>query len=328
MSYIQTIAKESILTNLLQMALRTVAGRLGKDFIQVAALGNNSPVGTWCNEVLFGNGSPGCKITHFSPSPNFYIKPFAEFRASDFDCYIILGSSQDERRHIEGLLSSSNISISRGSGVTIDWGYFASAVWEVLGSIDKLPTCLNYQKLFAIASAVYFTPAPLPLVECGVFCGGTTVFLGLLSSKFGDYRPIYALDTYQGLPAPTARDIEGGNYYPQGFFSETSYEGVVSLFNRHGLGEQIVPVQGLVGDTLPGILRSSPVPCGFAFLDLDQYGGIHDALRALTAAGSKLFVIVDDTTIPGVDKAIEDARRGLPIVRTNIGFNFDLLASV
>ena len=324
MSMLDTIANEMIITNLTQMTLRVSAGSLGVQHLRVAVLGENG-LPRFASEVLMSAGAPTCSIEAFGFNETAYVKPFNQLKTSDYDCFILMGRNPEEAREIRALLGGVEFGVAQGK-LLIDWNVFPTAVLSLLGKLEGLPTCLNYQKLFAIAAAVYLMDAADLVFECGVYKGGTTVFIGLLLNAFGKGTQVYALDTYQGLPAPATQDTAGGIHYPAGFFAETSLESVRELYRSYGLDSKLVPVAGLVGDTLPTLVGRNNTQCGFAFIDLDQYRGIFDAVNCLLKSERKLFALVDDTSIPGVDQAIRESCAGFRVHRTNIGYNLDVLS--
>jgi predicted O-methyltransferase YrrM len=185
-------------------------------------------------------------------------------------------------------------------------------------------TCLNPRKLSLIAAALYLTPREGAVVECGVYFGGTTIYMGLLQRFLGLSRPIYALDTFEGMPEPTAKDA--GTVYRAGLFNDTRLSTVAGMCRLHGLDSAIRLVPGLIQDTLPRVLAECPT-VAFAFLDTDQYAGTKAGLdHVLPAACQDALVVVDDTTVLGVDTAIaETVRTHSRLQRRNLSGNFDLL---
>lgn len=200
---------------------------------------------------------------------------------------------------------------------------------SVFRSVASLPTCLNYEKILALAAGLYLSAHSGAIVECGIFRGGTTLFMALLLKALGIRRKIYAFDTFDGLPAPTEKDIQAGGHYPEGFFSETSHEAVVQLFRQHGLGDDFAGIElvpGLVEKTLPLIFPGLKQGVSLAFLDMDQHSGIFHALAELLKHRMNgVLVFVDDAAIPGVDLAIREACAGRVAARSHLTQNLDLL---
>lgn len=323
MSMLDTIANEMIMTNLTQMTLRVAAGLLGKEHLRVAVLGESTMPG-FAFEVLQGPGNPSCSLQRFDHAPGAYVSAYYQLDPAEFDCFIAMGRSPQEEAQIREILSQVPMGAHNGK-LLIEWPRYPGAVLGILGRLQSLPSCLNYQKLFAIAAAVYFTDDNSAIFECGVFKGGTTVFMGLLLNALGKTNPIYALDTFCGLPAPGSEDTSTGYHYPAGFFNETSLSGVTELYRSFGLSDRITAVPGLVGDTLPQVM-SQAGSFGFAFIDVDQYRGIYDAVHGLLSRHRSIFALIDDTSIPGVDLALVDACDGLDVHRSRIGFNLDVLS--
>lgn len=324
MSMLDSIANEMILTNLTQMTLRVSAGLLGLQNLRVAVLGESN-LPSFAYEVLLSDSAPSYTLDRYDRVASMYVKSYSQFDPNKYDCIIAMGKTTADENEIRALLSGVVFGTTYGK-LLLEWNRFPSAVLSVLGRLEPLPTCLNYQKLFALAAAVYLTENSTSIIECGVFKGGSTVYIGLLLEALAKNNQVYALDTFCGIPAPIAQDLSGDSHYPEGFFSETSLGTVTNLYRSFGLQHRLFPIAGLVGDTLPPLLASLDQPCGFALIDVDQYRGIYDAVHGLLKRYGRIFTLIDDTSLAGVDQALRDSCSGIPVHRTRIGFNLDVLS--
>ena len=156
--------------------------------------------------------------------------------------------------------------------------------------------------------------------------GGTTIQMALLQRALGLKRRIYALDTFEGMPEPTASDYGGGMVYTAGMFADNRQGLVQSYYRKAGVEADIEIVPGLCQDTLPGIIAKTP-HVAFAFLDTDQYAGTNgglDMIGPVLRCGD--VIVVDDTSVHGVDTAIREAlARDAGLVRAPVLMNFDLV---
>jgi hypothetical protein len=185
-------------------------------------------------------------------------------------------------------------------------------------------TALNPMKLALVAAGACMAPRDGAIVEAGVYMGGTTVFLHGLQKRLGFVRRSYALDTYEGMPAPTEKDIENAPFvYTEGMFNDNRQVLVSEYFRRSGAAD-VVMIAGLVQDTIQRVSE----PIAMMLLDCDQYagtyGGLNGVVDRLVPGG---MIIVDDSSVVGVDRAITEfctqhrEFRRVP----HITHNFDLL---
>ncbi len=188
-----------------------------------------------------------------------------------------------------------------------------------------LRTCLNPHKLASLAVALYLSPPDGCFVEAGVFEGGTTVFMGLMQQYLGVERPIYALDTFEGMPHPVEKDYGGGFVYTSDFFRESSEKRVRRYYKSHGL-DAIRIRRGLVQETLPKVFGECP-NLSLMLLDTDQYSGTKAGIdQGFAHLQKNGMIVVDDTTVHGVDTAIKESLSENPsLIRYPISHNFDLL---
>jgi len=103
------------------------------------------------------------------------------------------------------------------------------------------------------------------IIECGVFRGQTTIAMAMYLKRNGIDKKIYACDTYGGLP------YDGGAIDPDLKAGECTadFDTFWSNVKAAGVEDYIIPIQGLVEETLPAEFASHTF-C-LAFLDLDLY---------------------------------------------------------
>ena len=147
------------------------------------------------------------------------------------------------------------------------------------------------------------------LIECGVWRGGTVVFMrGYLAVHDLPDRNVWVADSFAGLPKPSATD-EGldisRDVVPMLAIDRAKVEALFRCYNL--LDERVRFLQGWFADTLP----SAPfTQLALLRLDGDLYSSTRDALMAcydrVTPGG---FLIVDDYgAIPQCARAVDDFR--------------------
>jgi hypothetical protein len=315
--------------NLLLMAdalSKVLAALMGRDSFRTAYIGYDPRI----FKVVEALQDYGFQTHYFAGKDGDVFHPalpLSEFNAANFDLAVV--SDVDEAR--EDALAAETQRCLAGSRSCRLVGLRRLASAHVLAlqhlQRDHFNSCLNPRKLSLIAAAMYLTPPEGAVVECGVYMGGTTIYMGLLQKFLGLSRPIYALDTFEGMPEPTAKDRGAEEtVYRAGMFSDTRLSTVSWMCRVHGLDSAIRLVPGLVQETLPRVLAECP-RVAFAFLDTDQYAGTKAGLdHVLPAASPDALIIVDDTTVLGVDTAIaETVRTHDRLQRRHISGNFDLL---
>jgi hypothetical protein len=133
---------------------------------------------------------------------------------------------------------------------------------------------------------------PGDLVETGVWRGGVTIFMRALLRAHGvTDRIVWAADSFEGMPAPTADGDKTDISHIEHL--KVSLEQVQANFARFGqLDDQVRFLKGWFCDTLP----NAPIrQIALLRLDGDMYSSTMDALRALYPRVSPGgYVIVDD----------------------------------
>jgi O-methyltransferase len=159
----------------------------------------------------------------------------------------------------------------------------------------------DIEKLFAIYKAVEYVTAngtPGAIVECGVWRGGSMMCaaLSLLHFKDSD-RPLYLYDTFEGMTAPMAIDVDidgasARDLMPGYDFVAVGREEVESNIYSTGYPRaQIHFVKGKVEDTLPG---RAPTSISLLRLDTDWYESTYHEMRCLFPLLSKGGILIQD----------------------------------
>jgi hypothetical protein len=312
---------------LAEMLIRIAAAVFGLDDVDCAVVGDVQPIAN-IGEMLMGMSEPRCRLTYYQRKATFHVpRTLDDLRPDGHDLVIIVGADAASEQTLLNRLADRPGRSLIATRRVICWRELAAAVEATLTRVAHLPTCLNPKKLLAVAAAVYLAPRDAAIFECGVFHGGTTLFMALLQQALGRSSPILGFDTFTGMPRPDQIDMDLGNHYPEGFFSETSDQSVRALFTQYSVQDRITLHPGMVQDTLPKVIAKGGPP-GFVLLDMDAYAGIHAALSTLLsiARPDSLF-LVDDVGVPGVDRAITTALASVrqPARRVGITFNLDAI---
>ncbi len=126
-----------------------------------------------------------------------------------------------------------------------------------------------------------------PIVECGVYQGGTAKLLSTLG------RELHLYDTFEGMPESDPIDI-----HRKGDFSSTSLEAVRAL----------VPAAIFHKGWIPDTFSDLPEKIGFAHVDVDIYRSVKDCCEYLYPRVTG-FMVFDDygfPSCPGARKAVDE----------------------
>lgn len=142
-------------------------------------------------------------------------------------------------------------------------------------------TMIGAARLTALYEAVHHvvrSRIPGDVVECGTARGGSAAFLALALERLGDRRTLWAFDTFEGIPPPTAGDPDRAiaARYTGAFRAELS--DVQALFHRLGVLTRARFVKGLLQDTVP---RASVERISLLHLDCDWYESVRVCLEHL-----------------------------------------------
>jgi hypothetical protein len=154
---------------------------------------------------------------------------------------------------------------------------------------------------------------PGDLIECGVWRGGTTVFMrGFLAAHGVEERCVWVADSFQGFPKPIGQEDEELDLTMEPSLA-VDRATVEDLFERYGLRDARVRfLEGWFRDTLP----SAPIDkLALLRIDGDLYSSTMDVLESCyDSVVSGGFVIVDDYGfVPQCRRAVDEfrARRGI-----------------
>ncbi len=139
--------------------------------------------------------------------------------------------------------------------------------------------------LYSLAKKVCEMDIPGHFVECGVAAGGSTALLAAAIKRFSRRpRKLYAFDSFEGMPAPTAEDLHGDMAAEDtGWGSgtcaapETSVE---EICRRLEVSDIVETVKGYFEDTLPQT-RSDIGPIAMLHMDGDWYESTRSILNNL-----------------------------------------------
>jgi O-methyltransferase len=179
------------------------------------------------------------------------------------------------------------------------------AAFAKFGRLSTAPADAAYA-LWQAVEYVVRCDVPGDFVECGVFRGGSTGLAAAAFAHFGGRpRQLYLYDTYEGMTAPTARDVDFAGRTPQehlktwgastiGQMANSPIEQVRANVLQSGLpAERFVFVKGRVEETIPGTVP--PGPIAILRLDTDWYESTrHELVHLFPRLASGGVLIVDD----------------------------------
>lgn len=157
------------------------------------------------------------------------------------------------------------------------------------------------------------------LVECGVWRGGNLVIAGLLRSRLGFDRQIWAFDTFAGMTAPTAVDFKPGEQLDvkekfakldrgaRNDWCFASEEEVLRNFESRVGNRNLRTIKGPVEETLR---KAENLPARIAILrlDTDFYESTKTELEMLypRLASGGVLIIDDYGEWAGARKAVDE----------------------
>ncbi|HAZ14438.1 MAG: hypothetical protein A2X86_00075 [Bdellovibrionales bacterium GWA2_49_15] len=185
-------------------------------------------------------------------------------------------------------------------------------------------TLTSCERMYALYKAVeYIHKAQIPgdVVECGVWQGGSCMLVAqTLKQLKAEDRKIYLYDTFEGMSAPTDKDIDrASSQQVQAILDSTSKS--TERFNfwayaplelvkknmaaTHYPMGKIQFVQGKVEDTIPGQL---PKQISLLRLDTDWYESTKHELKHLYPLLSKggVLIIDDYGHFKGAQQAVDE----------------------
>jgi hypothetical protein len=152
-------------------------------------------------------------------------------------------------------------------------------------------TMTSIERMFALWQAArHVRGVPGDVVECGVWRGGSSMLAALTLAERRDERMLWMYDTFEGMPAPTDRDVDitgvrvadsWDEFRAQDglIFARATLAEVRSNMRSTGVPEhRIHYVQGKVEDTIPG---QAPARIALLRLDTDWYESTRHELEHL-----------------------------------------------
>ncbi len=262
---------------------------------------------------------------YFEGRADDLIRPYQEISSFDPNQFDVILIGEKNRKIKQKILDG----LEGCDCLIFDLERAAALFSETLRSIKSkhFLSCLNSHKLAAIALALWLCPAEPVIIEAGAFQCGTTLFMAKFLHKMGKQPRIYALDTFQGIPKAKDEDKKYGFVFDEGIFTQAQLSKISKRLKKERVHEWITLVPGLIEETLPRILEKEK-EISLLFLDTDQYAGTKSTLDLILPLSQQkpLTVIVDDTTLPGVNQAIVEALAKTPAFqRHSVFMNFDIL---
>jgi O-methyltransferase len=169
-------------------------------------------------------------------------------------------------------------------------------------------TCTSFEAQYGLFRAVeYVVRAGVAgdFVECGVYKGGSVMVAAMSFKHFGDdSRRFWLYDTFEGMPAPAARDLDFAGRTPQQHLSTWGAKDIARMaygpieevkenLRRTAVAEdRFSLVKGKVEETIPATLP--PGPISILRLDTDWYESTRHELEHLFPRVSAGGVIVID----------------------------------
>jgi len=193
-----------------------------------------------------------------------------------------------------------------------EWRRIGWANMDGLHRADYSRTMLGEARLANLEHCirdVVKNEVPGDVIECGVWRGGSTIFMkGLLESLGDKNRQVWVADSFRGLPKPSNKEDMGldlsRDIIPHLAVSRAEVED--SFRNYDLLDERVCFLEGWFKDTLAG----APIEhLAILRLDGDLYESTMDGLLALydkVSPGG--YIIIDDYYIPACRKAVHDFR--------------------
>ena len=174
------------------------------------------------------------------------------------------------------------------------------------GFFDRL---LYFQGLFDLLEGVEGD-----VVECGVAGGESLAMLASLVRSSNMSRHIWGFDCWEGLPAPSNKDLASAkSIAAQGIFSHLGVENVLTTLRWYGFDDseiknEVTLAKGLFSETLP---KYSGPHIALLHIDADLYNSYLDCLRCLwPKVGVSGIVAFDEYQAtdewPGARQAVDE----------------------
>lgn len=259
----------------------------------------------------------GLRLTGvFEGSDSFLVqsRPLDALDPHEFDLVIVNCAEPGKELSLLAQLRE-NQALQRSDLPVLRLAHLYRTVAQVVSTLrrDAFHTALSPSKLAVLAICTALAPPGTSIVEAGVFMGGGTIWMAKIREAFDPSTHLFALDTFEGLPAPTTQD--GSTPFVEGLMKQ-DIEQVRHFYRLHGVDHRITVVKGLVEETI-GSVEGRMGQIGLALLDMDQYSGTRAGLEAvLPRLAPRGYVVIDDSSWEGVRRAIDEAVGKQPQFRT------------
>lgn len=214
-----------------------------------------------------------------------------------------------------------------------------SRINKILGAIAPYSMVHDTGITFTMAAVVYVIKNGLPgvILECGTWRGGCSVAMLLVQRElFGKVlKPVYMLDSFEGLPrvdyrdGPLAAEWQAGADQEKFFDNcKAAHEDLEKLLKEHQFREtEYQVVRGWFEETVPNVASEiSQQGIAVLRLDGDWYASTHIALEHLCPITSEggIVVIDDYYAWDGCARAVHDylSRNDLPYRIKSLPYNF------
>ena len=156
-------------------------------------------------------------------------------------------------------------------------------------------------------------------VECGVWRGGSSLAAALTFQRLNDLRDLYLFDTFEGMPAPGADDVDLHGVHASHWWSADTQQRAA---RDHGATlddvrallasyPNVTLVKGMVEDTIPA---QAPDAISVLRLDTDFYESTKHELKHLwpRLQPGGILIVDDYGHFEGARKAVDEffAERG------------------
>jgi len=215
----------------------------------------------------------------------------------------------------------------------------ASSIKGILDAVTPYSMVHETGIIFTMAAVVYAIKHTVPgvILECGTWRGGCSVAMLLVQRElFGKVlKPVYMLDSFEGLPqvdqrdGPLAAEWQAGADQEKYFDNcRAAQEDLVNLLKQHQFpATEYKLVRGWFDSTVPGI-ASELSGHGIAVLRLDGdwYASTDVSLRSLCPITSERGIVVIDDYYAwdGCARAVHDylSKHDLPYRIKSLPYNF------
>jgi hypothetical protein len=220
---------------------------------------------------------------------------------------------------------SEPLAFKRGAKLIIDGNRFFNCFLASIQSENIYGGSFSCRKTAFVYAALTLTSyLSGPVFEGGVYFGGNTTFMFRVLERIGIHKNIFSFDTFTGMPAPLAADTKPGFIpYVEGTFAEATFEIVISK-----LKQAQVPSERVYKTMVDGNFQYAHLiaDASLAILDMDSYEGMFHGVKLMADHGNPAaLMLVDDTSIGGVNLALNNICTQYGLSRVNLTYNFDLI---